>query len=131
MSVLIIDPDVIKSVNKVKDYAIKHPMNVDEMKSVILNKASPVGDRPNHSVIIPKDFRVVYSVEEQIDAEMYHHLSISLINKEKSLPSIPAVEEIMNLFGMGTNLKNCRKIWIENDVAVNILKNIKDESKNI
>jgi hypothetical protein len=126
MSVLIINPDVTELVRKVKDYAIKHPMNVDEMKSVLLNKVSPVGDRPKHSVIIPNDFRVVYSVEEQIDAEIYHHLSISLINKEKALPSIPAVEAIMNLFGMGNSLKNCRKIWIEDNIAVNILKNVKD-----
>jgi hypothetical protein len=131
MSVLIIDPDVIELVRRVKDYAIKHLMNVDEMKSILLNKKSPVGDRPKHSIIIPNNFRVVYSVEEQIDAEIYHHLSVSLINKEKSLPSIPAVEEIMGLFGMGKNIKNCRKIWVENGIAVNILKNVKDESKNI
>jgi hypothetical protein len=130
MSVLIIDPDVTESVRKVKDYAIKHPMNVDEMKSVLLNKVKSVGDRPQHVIKIPNDFRVVYSIEEQVDAKMYHHLSISLINKEKALPSVPAVEEIMNLFGMGKSITKCRKIWIENYIAVNILKNIKDEPED-
>lgn len=125
MSVLIINSNVIKSVETVKDYATKNPMKVDELKSVLINRTSPVGDRPQHVIVIPNDFRVVYSIEEQVDAEMYHHLSISLINKEKSLPSVSAVEEIMNLFDMGKNIKNCRKIWVENNNAVNILKNIK------
>lgn len=126
MSVLIINPDVIKYAEKIKDYAIKHLMDVDTMKSVLLKKIPPVGDDPRHTFVIPNDYRVVYSVEEQVDAEIYHHLSVSLIGKEKVLPSVPAVEEIMKLFGMGGSIKNCRSVWVENNNAVNILKNFKD-----
>lgn len=124
MPVLIIDDTVRGKIRKVIEYAVKHPTSKEDMLEICAGKKFAVGYNEGHSLIISGHYRVVYSQEYQIDDKKYHHLSISVPGRyEGDIPSREAVEMIMQEFGMGDNLMDCRSKWLE-DNAVNLIKKI-------
>ena len=119
-----IDEEVLKEVQKVKEYASKHPYGEDYRSLVLSNDAAPVGDNPEHVIHIHDGYRAVYSIST-LGSKRFHHLSIS-VEKEGALPSIPAAETIMELFDMGKNIHDLENVWLENNIAVNLLKEIEE-----
>ena len=91
----------------------------------------PIGDDPNFVLNIEQGFRVVFSIEKQPAGISVRHLSVSVDHPAKS-PSIPAVEEILRLYGFQhpSILDGKLKIDLEKPangrgVAINIWEKIK------
>lgn len=125
MAVLIIDDTVREEIGKVIEYAKEHPTTVKDLLAISEGVKQAVGVDSRHSMVISNHYHVVYSLEHQPDGNTYHHLSISVPERDRGkTPSSPAVEMIMEEFGMGNDLKKCDRIWLE-DNAVNVLKKIR------
>jgi hypothetical protein len=138
MRLLVIDDNAKKEIKRVIDYAESHRFHVDTMKVLAIaaskNKAnlsigvdqspdSSIGNDQNFVCEFSDGFRVVYSIEQQLDGEWYRHLSVS-VNSETNLPSMPAVEMIMKEFGFCDKVIECDNVWVEskiNPMAVNLL----------
>lgn len=120
MGTLLIDKEARKRIDKVKSFSRKNPMRIDELKSVLIGNVPPAGDRKEHVLLIDFGFRVVYSIEEQPDANVYHHLSVSIDNPGK-FPNKGLLIMLMEAFDIGKCLDSCKSVWIEGD-SVNILK---------
>jgi hypothetical protein len=116
---LILNRPTLLKIEEVKIFSREHPMGIDELKQAIMRKTSQAGDRFEHIVEIPVDYRLVYNIEEQPDANLYHHLSISC--KNGKIPSPALVTDLMSLFDMGYDLMDMDNVWIEGKI-VNLLK---------
>jgi len=122
--VLNIDEYVLNEVKKVIAYASEHPYDENYRKLQLAGDVYPVGDNPDHVVHIHQGFRVVYSITIS-KGKSYHHLSISIKDKGR-FPSVEQTQIIMDLFGMGDNIKKLDTVWLEEEIgAVNLLKEIK------
>lgn len=120
------DETVRERIKEIIAYAEAHPMTKDDLKEIIDGKKRPAGDNKNHTMIIFNHYRVVYSQEIQLDGKRYHHLSVSVPKRAQGkMPAVEAVELIMQEFGMGDNVHDCREIWNE-DNAINILKKVEE-----
>jgi hypothetical protein len=70
--------------------------------------------------IIPDGYRVVFSIEEQ-PIGWCRHLSVS-VDKKGKYPTPQAVELIMQEFGMGNDIDNSLKVWMEKEgEAINVV----------
>jgi len=120
MSVLVIDNDTIERIKEVVAWAEKHPQSMDDMLDVSLKDRLPIGDDENHIVMIPMNFRAVFSIDEYPQGNV-RHLSVSCT---KNYPAPLAVEEIMKHFGFVNTLKDC-KVYLEEEVrAINVCEKI-------
>lgn len=115
---LLLDRSTLLKIKEVKEYSRENPMLIDEMKDVMIHKKSVAGDREEHIIIIPTNYRIVYNVEEQTDANLYHHISISCLDGK--VPSPYLVSDILPFFDMDT-LNEDDIIWLDGKI-VNILK---------
>ena len=87
------------------EYANNHRISLDELLKIVDFEKPPVGDRNGHSIILNKNYRVVYSIEE-LPNRWVKHISIS-VKDPNSLPSPGAVEDIVRLFDF-PELWNCQ-----------------------
>jgi hypothetical protein len=117
MRALIIDQSVTKEVEKLVDYAEKHPFTFDNMLDIKNGEEPPPGDRPEFVIEIPVGYRVVFTIELQ--KYKVRHLSVSVSGD--GLPNPMAVLGIMELFGFKNSLKDCVKVWIENEHFINVV----------
>ena len=117
MRALIIDQSVTKEVEKLVEYAEKHPFTFDDMLDIKNGEESPAGDRPEYVLKIPVGYRVVFCIELQ--KYKVRHLSVSVDGE--GLPNPAAVLGIMELFGFKNSLGDCVSVWIENEKAINVV----------
>jgi hypothetical protein len=107
-------------------YAEKDIVTMDDLLDTVNKQRLPIGDDPGHVIIISVGYRCVFSIEDQ-PAGKVRHLSIS-IDAPGKLPSVPACEEIIKLFGFDGELYDC-KLGFEDIApghqAINILEIIK------
>jgi hypothetical protein len=90
-------------VDALKEYANLHPFSMDDLLDMMNGQEPVVGDRPEHVIMIPYGYRVVYSIEDQPVGRI-KHISVS-VDDSKALPSIPALAEIAGLFGFDPSLQ--------------------------
>jgi hypothetical protein len=109
LGVLFIDDKAKKEIERVINYA---KSNIIEFSSIA--KFCP-GDFPDFVCNLFKDFRIVYSIEIQKEGKC-HHLSVSLLNKK--VPSVEAVQEIMEEFGMVPDVLDCVYVWLEKNIEL-------------
>lgn len=128
MSVLVLDPPAKSEIQKVISFAEGNRIDLYEMKKIRDGLRRPVGDFPEYVCFLSDNYRVVYCIEEQ-PLGWCRHISVSI--GQKKLPSIPAVELIMDEFGFVPNIQGCVNVWLEEDVttptgdkvtAVNVLQ---------
>lgn len=138
---LLITKAVQEEVARVIAFAERERYTLEELKTVYgaeLVKAGTrisntetaqsrvVGDNPEHCLVIPLGYRVVYSIEEQPDPLLWcRHISISVFGprSERCLPGIYAVEEICKLFGFRDGVEQVRgAVWQEGERAINIVE---------
>ena len=100
-----IDDSVKEMASEVLRYAEKHVYTMDDMLDIVNGDLKPPGDEPGHVMEIPFGYRVVFSLEQQ-NVGLCRHLSVS-VAKPGKLPSIPSVQEIMNLFNYERPLTEC------------------------
>ena len=125
MRTLIIDDEARTEINKVLVYAQEHKIDFPTMEKMMTGEVDPVGDDAFYACYINQGYRIVFSFEEQ-PCGWCRHLSISVDARHK-LPSIPAVEIIMGECGFSGGIHDCINVWIENERAVNVLQQVKDE----
>lgn len=102
---LIITPEIKGELLSLKKYAEENAYSMDDLLDMY-NKQKPVpGDIKEHVRYIPFGFRVVFSIENQIKAQV-KHLSVS-IDTDNLLPGIPAVELIMEEIGFTKKFEEC------------------------
>lgn len=105
MRLLIIDDTIKEVIQRVVTYAEMHVYSMDDLLDMYNKQLPIVGDIPEHVCHIPMGFRVVYSIEEQ-NVGKIRHISISVETSGK-LPSVPAIEQIIKLFGYTNDLCDC------------------------
>jgi hypothetical protein len=122
MRLLLIGLEEKNEINKVIDFAKKHPITQQQLTTTI------VGDIPDYVCSITEGFRIVFSFEHQ-PVGWCRHISISVSDPNK-LPSILAVEMIIKEFGFSDNISDQENVWIENEIlpnAINVVSKIKTE----
>lgn len=98
--VLAIGTEEKEKLAKLREYA-KH--NIFSLEQLRLRE-SP-GDNPNHCVILPVDFRVVFSHEmQQHPLGLCRHLSVS-VSREKRVPNEFSMEIIAQELGFRNNFR--------------------------
>ena len=125
MTALLINNEVREGIEAVKQYADKHRITAEMVKSKFC-----AGDHAGYSVILPNGYRVVYCIEDR-DRKWYRHISVS-ITKPSGYPNHEAFDEITGLFGFTTKTSPRKKrrwmpgvIWVESAVrAVNLAEPI-------
>jgi hypothetical protein len=132
MRALVIDDKNKGNIAKLIEYAEAHKFSIDALKKMMSGDMPPAGDYLGHVITIDQGYRVVFSIEEQ-PIGWCRHLSISTRNLYHEFPGkIPdskTVEMIMEKFGMGNNLNDCVKVWIEEGCpAVNVVT-LKDSNE--
>jgi hypothetical protein len=123
MNALLIDNEVKADLNRLVEYAETHPFSIDDLLDIQNGVLPPPGDNPERVCLIPFDYRIVYSIEQQLKGDV-RHLSMS-VSGENKLPSIQAVETIMGFVGFKNGLQDCMKYLedvSENHQAINILE---------
>jgi hypothetical protein len=118
----------IAAIEKVKKYAHEHPFTKEDIEEMMTGNGKCAGDDRNLRVVIPVDYRVVYSVEHQ-PAGPFRHISIS-VSGDGNWPSLIAVDEILGYFDFKVRLndeenKHSAYMWQDNETeSINILEQI-------
>ena len=120
MRVLAINESVKAEIKQVIANAEQHRYDLAMMRKLISGDLPPAGDHARHVTIIPDGYRVVFSIEEQPIGWCRHH-SVS-VDKKGKYPTPQAVELIMQEFGMGNDIYNSLKVWMEKEgEAINVV----------
>lgn len=125
MRPLIIDH---KAIAALKEYAENNVVTTIDMQLTVSGKKKPVGDNPEHVLVLPVDYRIVFSIEAQ-PAGMVRHISISILGVD-AFPNMIAAQLIAKEFGFRYELGSPdTKVWSEELIwAINIAEVI-DEPK--
>ena len=123
MTPLIIDNNVRKDIRDLIEFAFK-PENIVYIAKMMINgelkkgMPNPIGDKDGHTIIIPANFKVVYSIEDQgkgVDSRpglgLCRHLSMSVgvINR---IPNPIGLDMVLEEFGFDKPLYQCI-FWAE------------------
>lgn len=106
METLIIGEKENEELLALKDYANKNPLTMDDMLDTINNPANSPGVKPEYQIVIPADFKIVFTIDEYPDYKV-RHLSVSR-NKKDVFPSTQSVEMIMDILGFKNKIENCK-----------------------
>lgn len=128
MSALIIDDTTIENSKKLIKHAEENILSQSKLKLTIAGDIPPVGDYPDHVLLIPNGYRVVYSIEDQPRKGLCHHISISIKTKGK-YPHIEAVKEIVKLFDITLTLSPSQKLWVEDINGIKAINIIEKKGK--
>ena len=124
----IIDNDVVAKIEAVKKYANEHPFTKEDLEAIMGRYKKSAGANDNFIVIIPVDYKVVYSIEHQPFGPA-KHISMS-VTGEGNWPNLVAVNEILALFDfkvrVGVPSPNLVvKMWQDKETeSINILEQI-------
>jgi hypothetical protein len=92
----LIDNEIVAKVEILKKYANEHPFTKEAMEELMNGTGKCVGDDVNFRMVIPVDYRIVYSIEHQPFGPA-RHISMSVSGKG-NWPNLMAVNEILALF---------------------------------
>ena len=126
---MLLTPELKARAQEIKQFALAHPYSVEEIAASM--RGQPIramaGDMPELSMDIPAEFRVVYSVEDQL-AGRVHHISMSIPRHPDRRPHPIAFEMVCrDLFEIKTPLKEAVAVWKEG-IAINALFLFENES---
>ena len=119
MAILVINEDSKSEIQRVVKHAKEHVYSLDDLFDIKNGRLEVPGDDPAFVCVIPDGFRCVFTIENQPSGK-YRHLSVSVSRKNK-LPSVPAMEAIMEEFGFDGKIENSI-VNTEDDVAINVLE---------
>jgi hypothetical protein len=116
MEALIIGPDEIAALQKIKKTAEEHPYSLAQVIEACLNKKLIRHKGVEHTCMLPRDFKVVLTVEEQKHPiGMTWHLSVSRPSPHH--PSPGAVEMIIEAMELKVRLESALRIFFEDEVG--------------
>jgi hypothetical protein len=122
---LYIDSAAEREVKRVIKYAESHIVSHSALEAMVAGRVTPVGDKRGHVCTFRRNYRIVYSIEEQAIG-LCRHLSVSLA-QTKHVPGKAALNEILKLFGFDGDIRDCY-VWVEeleHVNAVNIVQPLK------
>jgi hypothetical protein len=121
-SILILDDKSRNNLKDLKDYAEENPIDLERMKKIVALESPPIGDDEAHVVHLPLSIRVVYSLEQHINA-LCKHLSVSSVRQEEP-PGPDLVQMIANELDFGDIRKESVAYFEDfgTGKAVNIIK---------
>jgi len=122
---LFVDSAAEREVERVIKYAENNIVSYSMLEAMVAGQVSPVGDKRGHVCVIPREYRIVYSIEEQAIG-LCRHLSVSLA-QSKYIPDQDALNKIIKLFGFDGEIEDCY-VWVEelrHVNAVNIVQPLK------
>ena len=122
MSALVITDQLRREIQTVKTYAEQHIVDLASLQQKgELKEGDPcpiAGDDEKHILIVPLDYKVVYSIEDQGTGMngkkglgLCRHLSMS-VNKRNRLPNPISVDMMIEEFGFTNPLYKCI-VWSE------------------
>lgn len=116
---LLITDSTIADAQKVIAYAVQHRETMKDLANRISTNAPGPGNDPNHVLLVPEGYRVVYSIEQQ-PSGWCQHFSIS-INRHGMSPNPEAVAMILEkCFGIRWNMRPNKPDPNRPDVAISI-----------
>jgi hypothetical protein len=122
----IIDDVTLAKIDTVKKYANEHPFTKEDLNIMMNGGGTPAGENENLVVIIPVDYRVVYSIEHQ-SVGLSRHISIS-VSGNGNWPNLISVDEILALFDFRVRINDKSNdasayMWQDNETeSINILE---------
>lgn len=124
----VVDSTIMEKIEAVKKYAIENPFTLEQIKAIAGGDESIeiAGDNKNLVLLIPVDYKVVYSIEEQ-PAGNCRHISISMLEKGR-WPNAHVVDEILELYEFRLRIikpgeKLVGDIWMDDATqSVNIVE---------
>jgi len=138
MTPMIIDNNIRKNIKELIKFAWK---NIIPISQLIENgelkhgMPNPVGDNKKHSIFIPVNFKVVYSIEDQGEGRnekqglgICRHLSMS-VGQLGRIPNPVGVDMVLEEFGFDHPIYECI-FWTENfgskdQVAINAIEPVR------
>lgn len=122
MRPLLIDDKVKADLKELAEYAEKNVYSMDDLLDIMNGATDPPGLDKNFTRTIPYEYRVVFTIEDQVKGK-FRHLSISVGDRTK-LPNPHACEEIIKLLGFESEIYECLINVSEEEGAINILEKI-------
>ena len=110
----IIDDEIRASFEKLSTYAEDNPFTMDDILDIMNGDGKTAGNIPEHILNLPFGYRVVYSIEEQL--QKIKHLSIS-VDEVGALPNIEAIKQIMLLLDFKEELENRLNKYVDFEVS--------------
>jgi len=105
--ILIIGTEEENRLREIELYAKENVVPFSDLAS-----GKPIGDNPNHSLIIPIDFRVVFSYEQQPEpVGLCRHVSIS-VSRERRVPTLEAITMIAKYLNFRNIPINTAEEWM-------------------
>ena len=111
-------PEIRRELLRLKTHALE---NIIDLSAGIPSDYIPVGDLPDFSVT-NGNIRITYSIENQPEIGLCHHLSVSKAGKQPPNPQVMTL--ILEQLGM-EKIENSLKVWLEEKYAVNIIQLLK------
>ena len=100
MAVIVLEKDKIDNLIQ---FAEDNTYEMDDLFDMMNGERPIAGNVPGH-VYETGDYRIVYSIENQLQAKI-RHLSVS---KDKSYPEVIVVSQILKLLGFKSELEDCK-----------------------
>lgn len=97
MRPLVIGNNEKERLKQVKEYAETHPFSVDDILDMMNRELGGAGTDPNHQCIIPFDYQVIFTVENQPHGTV-RHLSMSVPGRGR-FPNPHACQMVMDELG--------------------------------
>ena len=112
-----------EAIGRLKQYAEWHPVTGERFERMRRGLEGPIGDDVNHRLELPGGLRIVLSLEEQPKG-LARHASFSVFPRKPDalLPDPALVEGMLALLGFKRSLLESDLVWIEGEVAVNVLQ---------
>lgn len=125
MRPLVIDESSRQALQRLRSYAESHVIDGDELVRISKQESPPPGDRPDHWCIIPRGYRVVFSIDEMPTKQKYRHASFSVDTKGSDVqvryPNPAAVEELLSHLGFQNKMEDCM-VRMEGGYAINVVE---------
>lgn len=129
MRALIIGEEQTRDLETLKNFAVDHPIDVDELLDIFNGQALPVGDRNGYSCEVPVGYRIVFCIEHQKKG-WARHMSVSIHPaKPRQCAHPKAIEEFMALLGYTGKLngKDIMVYFEDQNTIVNVIEYIDRE----
>jgi hypothetical protein len=127
MRVILIGPGEQAALRQLREHAEAHPVSTARILRMASKAEPPIGDVSEHRLELPGGLRIVLSLEEQ-PGGLTRHVSLSVAPPTPGrLPNPAMVEILLPLLGFTGALTENKRIWVEGDVAINILQEEPEE----
>lgn len=93
---LLIDHNKLR---ELKDYAESHHFTLEELYAIRRGECPQAGDRPEHHILFPVGYKVVFSIDQTLDQKRWvRHMSMS-VSTPGRVPNEFALREVCSHLG--------------------------------